>query len=408
MLCKIVDKFMFKLLFTLILLLRISFFFFPSFQIDMNSWKAWSQRLVEVGPSNFYSEDYFSDYFPGYLYVLWIIGSLFNLFSIPINNLSFELILKTITTMFDIGSAFFIYKIITKHNKSWAIFGSLFYLLNPAAVFNSSIWGQIDGIFTFFLIYASYLFIERKNISRGSLATALGILVKPHSLAMLPIILIYSFQNFSKALFLRSLFIIPIFLVIISSPFFINNSIFGIFEKALKSQDVYQYTSLFAFNFWSLIGFWKPDNQGFILAYRNFGLILYAFSLILILVPLFKKKITSKEFYILTALSFFAFFLFLTRIHERYLFPALAFILIAAFVSRSKFLIGAYVLSSIIHLVNLWYVYYYFNFVYINPKLGENVLYLTIGENSKLFSIINLILFTTIMIFYYRIYAKKS
>src|SRR5262249_23275292 len=135
-----------------ILAFRIFLFTFPSFQIDINDYKAWSIKLSQSGPSNFYSKDYFSDYFPGYLYILWISGFLFKTLAIPISSLHFEFFLKSINILFDIGSAFIIYKIVLKYNKKWAKIAPIFYLINPAVVFNSSVWGQIDGIFTFFIL----------------------------------------------------------------------------------------------------------------------------------------------------------------------------------------------------------------------------------------------------------------
>ena len=45
------------------------------FRIDVGDFTAWAQRLAERGPGEFYDPSYFSDYPPGYLYVLWLLGS---------------------------------------------------------------------------------------------------------------------------------------------------------------------------------------------------------------------------------------------------------------------------------------------------------------------------------------------
>ena len=44
------------------------------FAIDIGDFSAWGQRLASVGPAHFYESGYFSDYPPGYLYVLWFLG----------------------------------------------------------------------------------------------------------------------------------------------------------------------------------------------------------------------------------------------------------------------------------------------------------------------------------------------
>lgn len=374
----------------------------------MNDWKSWALKLQDSGPSNFYSQNYFSDYFPGYLYILWTSGSIFNFLSIPINSFQFEVFLKTVTTLFDIGSAFYIYKVVSNYNKKFAIFAPVLYLLNPAIIFNTSVWGQIDGIFTFFLILSFYFLIEKKKIYESSFTTSLGILIKPHSLAILPVLLINDFQNFSRQKFIKSLILGFLVLILMSLPFFPNNPILGIFQLGLKSQNIYPFTSLFAFNFWGIFGWWKPDSLTFVFTYKTWGIIIYTISILLIIVPLIKKKSDPKYFYLTSALSLLAFFLFPTRIHERYPFPFLAFILISAIIKKSKFLFAIYIISSIVHFINLWFVYYYYNFVYNNPKFASNIFYLFINENYKFFSILMVVSFVILLIFYYKTYAKKT
>ena len=46
------------------------------FRIDVGDFSAWAQRLAERGPGEFYDPSYFSNYPPGYLYVLWLLGSI--------------------------------------------------------------------------------------------------------------------------------------------------------------------------------------------------------------------------------------------------------------------------------------------------------------------------------------------
>lgn len=395
----------------LILSLRISLFFLPSFQFDMGDWKAWSIRLSQVGPSSFYASNYFSDYFPGYLYILWIIGSFFKFFSIPINSVYFEVFIKGITTLFDIASALFIYKICSNYAKKWKYLVPIFYLLNPAVIFNSSVWGQIDGIFTFFLIFSSYLLTERESIFKSSFFSSLGILVKPHSLILLPVSLIWSFKNYPQKKFYKSVVLGILMFILFSLPFFPKKAILGIFELATKSQDVYKFTSLYAFNFWSLVGWWRPDDTVFIVSYKILGIILFLISMALIIIPLLKKKIEKREYYLAASLSFLSFFLLLTRMHERYLFPFLAFILLSAIIYKSRFLFTVYVISSLVHFINLLFVYYYYVFIYNNFNLTKNLfypLYILVNDNYKIFSLLMLILFLSTLIFYYKPYVKKS
>ncbi len=44
------------------------------FGSDIACFAAWADRIFQVGPGNFYSPEIFTDYPPGYMYVLWLIG----------------------------------------------------------------------------------------------------------------------------------------------------------------------------------------------------------------------------------------------------------------------------------------------------------------------------------------------
>ena len=46
------------------------------FRIDTGDFTSWAIRLAANGPGAFYETGYFSDYPPGYLYVLWALGSI--------------------------------------------------------------------------------------------------------------------------------------------------------------------------------------------------------------------------------------------------------------------------------------------------------------------------------------------
>lgn len=409
LLCKMVDKRMVKLLFILILTLRIILFNLQSFHIDMTDWESWSYRLINLGISNFYSGNYFVDYFPGYLYILWIIGKVYHFIfpSLSFASYNFEIIIKFVTTLFDLGTAFYVYKIVHKYSSKLASASALLYLANPAVIFNSSVWGQIDGVFTFFLVYSCYLLTEIKKPLKSSFFYSIAILIKPQSLALFPVMILQNFKSFKRNI-LAVLFITFITPVILSIPFFINNPIFGLINLSTNSINVYPYSSLFAFNLWGIFGWWQSDNISFFnLTYKTWGIILYAFSTFLIIYPIIKNKLTPQRLYIAYSLSFIVFYLFLTRIHERYLFPFLAFILIASFINKSKILIGFYFLISLIHVFNLWYVYYFYNFVYNNIKSDSNLLFKFITDYHIIFSIVLILSFISITLLYYRLVYEK-
>jgi dolichyl-phosphate-mannose-protein mannosyltransferase len=382
----------FKLFIFLILLLRISLFSLPSFDVDMGAWKAWGERLAELGPANFYSETFFTDYFPGYLYILWLLSEIYQFisFNASFDTFLFETLIKISTTAFDLGTAYFIYKIVLRYKKSLALFSTVLYLSNPALIFNSSVWGQVDGVLTFFLVMGIYFLVEKKKLILSNLFLAFSILIKPQAIAVLPTL----FNDYRRILFL------PLLMFIFSLPFFPGN-VLGLYNMTQRLADLYPYTSLYAYNFWSLIGWWQNDSILFLtLSYKTWGIMLYSLALFLILIPFLFKKVEGFTFYLSSSLSFFAFFLFLTRMHERYLFPFFALLLIAALIKKSKTLLGIYVLTSLIHFGNLWYVYYFYNFVF--KGVEENSIYNILNDNYKILSLSLFLVFFYLLIFYYR------
>src|SRR5205807_1554764 len=48
------------------------------FPTDVGTFEAWGERIAQVGPGGFYEPGYFSDYPPAFLYVLWLLGALFD------------------------------------------------------------------------------------------------------------------------------------------------------------------------------------------------------------------------------------------------------------------------------------------------------------------------------------------
>lgn len=397
----------------LIITLRLSLVALPSFRIDMNDWQAWSARLVEVTPLHFYAPGYFSDYFPGYLYILWFLGASFKFLfpHLSIFSFGFEVYLKLFTNIFDLATAYYIYKIVSKYQKRLSLLSAVFYLANPALAFNSSVWGQVDGILTFFLASSAYYLLELKKIYRFNILSTLSIIVKPQGLAIFPILITYLLTNFKSSKYI-SLLIIPFLLLILSLPFFLKDPLLGLLHLFQKSTVTYPYTSMFSYNFWSYAGWWIPDSTKFLkVTYQTWGIAIYLISLIFILAPLVIKKGYKNNFLVYFALSLasFAFFLFLTRIHQRYLFPFFAFLLITAFLKNSKWLKAFYAILSLIHFINLWYVYYYYNYVYPNPKFSSLIFYKFLSENYNWFTLFNLIGLGLLTLIYYQFcYAKEN
>jgi dolichyl-phosphate-mannose-protein mannosyltransferase len=67
----------------------IAFFILPGsgFGVDIQAFQYWAENLAKQGLFGFYDRDFFHDYTPGYLYVLWLVGMVGQLFSSGVGDL---------------------------------------------------------------------------------------------------------------------------------------------------------------------------------------------------------------------------------------------------------------------------------------------------------------------------------
>ncbi|MDR2903092.1 MAG: hypothetical protein LBU77_01065, partial [Clostridiales bacterium] len=112
---------------------------------DINCFKDWANMLFQNGMSNFYTSDAFTDYPPGYMYVLYVIGAIRSIFSIAYDSYTYLFLIKSPAIIANICTGIFIYAIaVKKTGERNALLLALFYMLNPLVLFNASVWGQVD------------------------------------------------------------------------------------------------------------------------------------------------------------------------------------------------------------------------------------------------------------------------
>jgi len=129
---------------------------------DIVCFKSWAEMSFKGGLSNFYFSDAFTDYPPGYMYVLYLIGAVKSLFNIAYDSTLYTVIIKLPAIICDLAGGFVLYKFLSKRtNKTVSLCLPLLYLLNPATIINSSAWGQVDSVFTLFVVLFVWLISER-------------------------------------------------------------------------------------------------------------------------------------------------------------------------------------------------------------------------------------------------------
>jgi Gpi18-like mannosyltransferase len=344
-----------------ILLGILMLFFIPkvSMQGDMDYWIRWIGWIKEVGLSNIYSKQEVN-YFPVYIYILYFFGLFFNNQNSLADNIY---LIKCILILFNISavlvSGYILYK--NKINPIWATI----IFLNPAFLYVSLIWGQIESLYMFFVL-CSILFTFKNKVVLSSVFFALALYSKLQAIIFLPIIIILfipSILTTKKINYIQILKILLGFLccsIVIFLIFY--NSIGAIFQNVLKSVDLFPVVSANAFNFWVLtIG---GINTGisdltipFLLTYKAWGMIIFSTLSAIVLVPFMnrtlKKQLNYPILFLTSAIISIFFFYFNTQMHERYLDPAIIFFGLTFLFSRNKIDLLNYILCSSLYLLNL-------------------------------------------------------
>lgn len=405
---EILKKHFLIILISLGLLTRLMLIPLPGFKIDIGDWFAWSIRLSHFNFAQFYSKDVFTDYTPGYLYVLSLLGFLKTLLLIPDNI--FYLLLKTPAIIADLIIGIIIYKEVQKYvSRKIALLTLSATIFNPVFIFNSSIWGQIDSILTVFMLVA-VIVLKKNKLILSSIFFGLALLVKPQALALLPLFAFFLINRF-KLSCLFKLLVPGIFIIfILTFPFFPNQTLINFAQHILNTANEYSYSSVNAYNLWGIVGFWIKDNTIWNnLSYQTWGYVLLITYWIILGYFYFKKKLSL---YATSALAAMGFFFLPTRVHERYLYPAIVFLVLTATFLKSRLLIVLTGVLSLLHLLNLYYVYVYYNEIYLKlPKLLYNsIFYNFLADNSKSLSLISAFIFIliSIILFKYAISEKTQ
>lgn len=328
---------------------------------DISCFKSWSVMAYEGGLQNFYFTDAFTDYPPGYMYVLWLLGAVKSWFGIAYESAAFTLMIKLPAIICDLITGYFIYHILQKRtNNTLAVCLSLLYLINPAVILNSSAWGQVDSVFTLFVVLYIYYICEKKLLP-ACVFFALGILIKPQTVIFTPVLLLYLYRMlFWEGDWKKALKQIAIaagvslgLLFVLILPFAKGFNFMPIVEQYIKTLSSYPHASVNAYNFFALVGGnWKDlDIQFLFLPYGVWSNI-FIVGIVAVCVYVYIKQKGKTNLFALAAFIIMAMFTMAAKMHERYVFPALCLLIMAFAYKKDTRYLGVFGLLSAGQLLN--------------------------------------------------------
>jgi predicted membrane-bound dolichyl-phosphate-mannose-protein mannosyltransferase/Gpi18-like mannosyltransferase len=320
------------------------------FTTDVGTFQAWAERLAQLGPGRFYEPGYFSDYPPAFLYVLWLLGAVFD-------GEFLRLAVKAISIPADIAIAVLAARVLWRtagHAAGIAAAG--IWSLQPGPIFAGPYWGQVDAVATLPL-FASLLAAGSRRWWLAGALGAVAALVKPQfGIGLFVIVVAAAIEFIRDARWRPAMGVVvggTLTAYLISVPFWgpdplrIATELLALVRSA---SETYPYTSLYAFNGWSIFfDFWKPDN-GLVV----YGALLLAAGFLLSMLPLWWRRDTA----MLLACAVFtglAFYFLPTRAHERYLFPV--FVLALPFAAARSRVFAPYAALAVAFAMSLYFAF---------------------------------------------------
>jgi hypothetical protein len=386
------------------------------FNVDLQSFRYWADNLADQGLYGFYERDFFHDYTPGYLYVLWVVGGVANFFGHGVGDL-----IKIPPIIGDLALGYLAWSMTKELGASERVarLAAILVLFNPVTWFDSVVWGQVDSVGVVFLLLALRE-LWRDRPERSAILATVAALIKPQLGILIPIVAIVvirrafwpkgGFGDEGEPDWLPSTTSLEarirvvttalaglLTAILVSLPF--GLSFPGLIAQIFKTAAGYPYLSVNAFNPWALVTQATADGQDQSIALTKSWLcdstitpappgelrigdwLLYSWpastqtcepgvmigalpaSLVgagmflivaAIVVWLVARRPDRITMLVGLAVLSLAFFVLPTRVHERYLFPLAAIGAILAAVSWRWRI--AYVLSAAATFANLYVV----------------------------------------------------
>lgn len=351
---------------------------------DTGTFAAWSNNMVEFGPSRFYTESDFADYPPGMMYLLWFSGLLNRAMGITVSTSGAGLMILMLPVLIaDIATIIIAYRYsVEKWGNMIGLGVCILLTFLPATLFDGAIWHQVDPILTLSLI-VTFILLDKKKLIAAGAAFGLAILLKPQALMAGPAFaMVYVLHIFdawkekkegmqvAKAIGKTALAAVAALVVIfvLALPFQGNQPNTWLVEKYYTTGTSYPYASVNAYNLFALMGHnFLPETDQIPLLpirYNMLGNILILLVIAVTVVFAFashKKK--TFDIYLLTAFLLMGIFCLGPRMHERYAYPALIFLIITWIKIRDKGVMKAFLLLGASMTANMAMALYSLNHV---------------------------------------------
>lgn len=390
----------YKYILLLLFVTRVLLALFGPSHPDVNNHIDWGIRFFEYGPKGFYAPESnvwnftwpnqppatmlvfagVRKLYEALFSILWFVNTHVSLFPSVVMtfwaNQGYTTLLKLPFILSDFGIAYFIYKVLKKENKKYAKIGSIVWLVNPVVWYNSSIWGQTDSLINL-LVLAAFYFLFRNKTRFSILLISLSLFVKLSLAIFVPVylILLLKKRHWKDTAFGIGISLCLVtFVSLLFSRGFPLTWLYHLYVDKVLGQQLHVITANAA-NFWAIFtGIHEaPQTLPFLgLTYQLWALIISGVLLVPIIINIVKKKPTEAGYYWALTLVAFIVWMFMTNMHERYLYPFFPYATILLFMKGRVIHIKTYAVISAISLVNMYNLWWKPEIPFLQANLEAN------------------------------------
>ncbi len=380
-------------------LVRLVFVNATGFKNDVSTFESWSITLTKFPLRDFFAKAGFADYPPGYFFVLWVVGHAYAPFALDDKTYgALKIAVKLPGIIMDLVDAALIYAVVRRFaSVAWAFGAAALFALNPATIFISAYWGQVDSVAAGMTLGSLLLLLDAdRRTGRAQTLTIVGawlllaysVLIKPPAIVIVPLYLAYIFATDDSALRARramatTLGVAASFVLAFAAALTFHPGLNPIAQYAWLisryafASGVYPFNSVNAFNLYEIAPssrFWQPDSvliPNLVLGGHAYGLPQYACGVaifvaaMLLVVSRYLQRRDSVAILEAAMILSLGYFVLSTRMHERYIFNAVLLATPLIFY-RKRYFYAAVVLSLTLF-ANLVYSLSYLNVMEQKP-----------------------------------------
>lgn len=329
---------------TIAALVRIAGLVSPGHAGDMTAFLTWAEDAARHGLGGYYAAGGDSNY-PPMLYLLFPLA-------IWLDGADLAFAIRLLSIPFDLALGVLLFRVVagTTTRERDGLLAAAFYLLNPAVLMSGPVWGQVDGMGALPMVAAVVVAARGRVALAGSLAVIAG-LVKPQFgiagivLAGLALFWLRSTDGIRRAAVLVLSALVTFTVVL----FPLGLGPLGYLDVMADTFSRYPYISQFGFNPWGMVFGFGDDDAGWSLLGTGLAAAGIAASLWL----LRRRRDLAGLLGVSVLIGLVVYFL-PTRVHERYLFGAIAFL--APLAAMERRLIWPFVALSAAAFLTVAYV----------------------------------------------------